>query len=85
MRREEAAVQELTHAVCELEREASRLQVASGPHFDRMPAPVSPLSCSPWPFLQDNTRAIGDIQRSLVTIASAWHACLDHAAVREVH
>lgn len=31
--------------------------------------------------LQDKTGAIGDIQRSLVTIASAWHACLDRAAV----
>ena len=30
--------------------------------------------------LQDKTGAIGDIQRSLVTIASAWHACLDRAA-----
>ena len=30
--------------------------------------------------LQDKTGAIGDIQRSLVTIASAWHVCLDRAA-----
>ena len=30
--------------------------------------------------LQDKTGAIGDIQRSLLTIASAWHACLDRAA-----
>ena len=35
--------------------------------------------------LQDNVRAVGDIQRSLVTIAAAWHRCLDHASVYQAH
>ena len=30
--------------------------------------------------LQDNVRAVGDVQRSLVNIAAAWHACLREAA-----
>jgi hypothetical protein len=48
-------------------------------------APPLPPASPPLPVTvrgkwQDNVRVVGDIQRSLVTIASAWHACLEHAA-----
>ena len=33
---------------------------------------------------QDNTQAINDIQRSLVSIAAAWHANLEHAAINHL-
>jgi len=79
-----------TQAVGELEREAARLQVllrlacagsrcvALCCRCRRRRAPSSPVTVRGEG--QDNVRVVGDIQRSLVTIASAWHACLEHAA-----
>lgn len=73
------SAQPVRQAVSDLEREAARLQVI----LDFLSSAYLWLASKRGLCVQDNAQAIGDIQRSLVTIASAWHACLDNAAARQ--